>query len=63
MLESKNFRFIKSRPRRNHGEQYFEKILRKTIKFYKKFEEESQKFRWNSVKFPFTQLEMNFEYE
>ncbi len=30
MFESKNFRIIKSRPTRNHRDQYFEKNLRKT---------------------------------
>ncbi len=42
MFECKNFRIIKSRPIRNHRDQYFGKILRKTIKFYKKIEEQSQ---------------------
>ncbi len=45
----KNFRIIKSR---NHRDEYFEKILRKNlIKFYKKFEEQSQKFKKNFHKF------------
>ncbi len=29
MFESKNFRIIKSRPSRNHRNEYFEKILQK----------------------------------
>ncbi len=33
------------------------------IKFYNKFEEHSQKFRRNLVKFTFTYLEMNIEYK
>ncbi len=43
-FEKKNFRIIKSRPNRNRRDQYFERIFRKNlIKFYKKFEEQSQK--------------------
>ncbi len=40
--KSKPFRIIKSRPTRNHLNQYFEKFFRKIINFYKKFEEQSK---------------------
>ncbi len=55
-FKNKNFKIIKSRPCTNHRDQYFEKIKKKKnlIKFYKKFEELSQKFRKNLVEFTFT---------
>ncbi len=54
-FENKNFRIIKSRPNRNHRDQYFEKNFKKhLIQFYKKSEEQSQKFRKNLASFIFT---------
>ncbi len=35
MFVSNNCRIIKSRPSGNHRDQYFEKFLRKTTKFFK----------------------------
>ncbi len=44
-FESRNFRIIKSTPSRNHPNQYFRKNFEENlIKFYKKFEEQSEKF-------------------
>ncbi len=42
MFESKNFEIIKSRPNRNHRDQFC-KNFKNLIKFYKKFEEQLHK--------------------
>ncbi len=51
MFESKSFEIIKSRPSRNHGDQFFKNFMKNLIKFFKKFDEQSQKFQKNFCKF------------
>ncbi len=41
---------MKSRPTRNHQNQYFENFLRETINFYKKFGEQSKNLKKEKTK-------------
>ncbi len=54
MFEGKkltHFRIMKSKPTRNHLNQYFENFLRKIINFYKKFEEKSKNLKKKLIDF------------